>query len=94
MVQMDIYISGKRRTSQLITIRNHVSGLDAACLGFGVASTQQRFKRVNLSGRGAAGGGRRPTSFFLGFGCPREFWSSERAGGCSRGISYHGREGV
>ena len=32
--------------------------------------------------------------FFLGFGCPREFWSSERAGGCSRGISYHGREGV
>ena len=47
-----------------------------------------------MSGRGAAGGGRRPTSFFLGFGCPREFWSSERAGGCSRGISYHGREGV
>ena len=30
--------SGKRRTSQLITIRNHVSGLDAASLGFGVAS--------------------------------------------------------
>ena len=26
-------------------------------------------ERVNLSGRGAAGGGRRPTSFFLGFGC-------------------------
>ena len=61
-----------------------ISGLDAASLGFGVASTQ-RFKglgwprrqrsfnlvnlggleRVNLSGRGAAGGGRRPTSFSL-----------------------------
>ena len=57
--------SGKRRTSQLITIRNHVSGVDAASLGFGVASTQQRFERVNLSGRGAAGGGRRQTSFSL-----------------------------
>ena len=47
--------------------------------------------RQSFKGRGAAGGGRRLTSFFLGFGCPREFWSSERAGGCSRGISYHGR---
>ena len=46
-----------------------------------------------MSGRGASGGGRRLTSFFCR-GCPREFWSSERAGGCSRGISYHGRDGV
>ena len=39
----DGYISGKHRTSYLIIVRNHVSGLDAASLGFGVASTQ-RFK--------------------------------------------------
>ena len=50
---------------------------------------RQRFK-----GRGAAKGVGDRRRFFLGFGCPREFWSSERAGGCSRGISYHGREGV
>ena len=52
----------------------------------GLGWPRQRFK-----GRGAGEGGRRPTSFFLGVGCPREFWSSERAGGCYRGISYHGR---
>ena len=50
---------------------------------------QQRFK-----GRGAAGGGRRPTSFFLGFGCPREFWYklSQSRGGNIDNDDIHTRE--
>ena len=76
-----------------------ISGLDAASLGFGVASTQRfkglgwprrqrSFNLVNLGGlkRVCRVGAQREgveTNIVssLGFGCPREFWSSERAEG-------------
>ena len=53
-------------------------------------------ERVNLSGRGAAGGGRRPQHRFLSrvWVSLRVLVEREGQGGCCSCISYHGREGV
>ena len=53
----DGYISGKRTTSYLIIVRNHIliSGLDAASLGFGVASTT--LQGFGVASRTLQGGG-------------------------------------
>ena len=60
----------------------------ATLLGFGWPRRQRSFNLVNLGGlkRVCRVGAQREgvgdqNHFSLGFGCPREFWSSERAGG-------------